>query len=106
MNMIGAVGLGVFALMVVTVASGRAQTSPSGRTKNSEVPSISQEKMVQSVPAGTEKSVSEFTPLFMIGRVPVYLWAPVEPPYNPNANRDPAADPLWLAGMATPQSGF
>jgi len=106
MNMISAVGLGVLALMAATVATGRAQNAPSGRTKTSKVPAISQEKKVQSIPTITERSVPEATPLFMIGGVPVYLWAPVEPPYNAHANLDPAADPLWLAGMSTPQSGF
>lgn len=34
-------------------------------------------------------------PLFHIGGLPVYAWAPVEAPYNGAANRNLAADPLW-----------
>jgi hypothetical protein len=98
MNTISAAILGASALMVATVAPGRAQ--------NSEVPSMSQTTRVQSAPAGTGRTVPQLTPLFTIGGVPVYLWAPVEPPYNTHAGQDLATDPLWMAGMATPQSGF
>ena len=98
MNRIGAVVLGASALMVATVAAGRAQRS--------EVPSASQTTTAQSVPAGTGRNIPESKPLFMIGGVGVYLWAPVEPPYDANANRNLAADPLWEAGMSTAQSGF
>jgi hypothetical protein len=95
MNTISAVVLGASALLVATVASGRAQ--------NSEVPSMSQTAKIQSAPAGTERNMPQLTPLFMIGGVPVYLWAPLEPPYDAHAN---ATDPLWETGMATGQSGF
>jgi hypothetical protein len=35
------------------------------------------------------------SPLFTIGGVGVHVWAPVEPHYNGEANRDPAAESLW-----------
>jgi hypothetical protein len=80
--------LGASVLMVATVASGRARSS--------EVPGVSQATPAQPIPAGNNSSVPQSTPLFTIGGVVgVYLWAPVEPAYDANANRDPTANPLW-----------
>lgn len=95
MNRIGAVMLGASALMVATVASGRAESSA--------VTSASEATTSRLAPTG---GIPEKTPLFTIGGVGVYLWAPVEPPYNANSNRNGAADPLWEAGMPTAESGF
>ena len=33
--------------------------------------------------------------LFWIGNLPVRLWAPVQPSYDPMANRNGAANPSW-----------
>ena len=94
MNRIGAIALGASVLMVATVASGRARSS--------EVPGASQATPAQSVPAGNKSSVPQSTPLFTIGGVVgVYLWAPVEPAYDANANRDLAANPLWESSPTT-----
>jgi hypothetical protein len=88
MNGISAMALGAFVLMVAAVASGRA--------RGSEVPGTSHATPAQSVPAGNKSSVPPSTPLFTIGGVlGVYLWAPVEPAYDANANRDLAAKSLW-----------
>ena len=38
------------------------------------------------------------SPLLTIGGLDVRVWAPMEPHYNGEANRDPAAEPLWGAG--------
>jgi hypothetical protein len=35
------------------------------------------------------------SPLFNFGGLDFRVWAPVEPHYNTDANRDPASDPLW-----------
>ena len=94
MNRIGAIALGASVLMVATVASGRARSS--------EVPGASQATSAQSVPAGNESRVPQSTPLFTIGGVVgVYLWAPVEPAYDANANRNIAANPLWESSGPT-----
>jgi hypothetical protein len=95
MNRIGAIVLGASVLMVATAASGRAQSS--------EIPSASQATPTQSVPDVTESSPRQSTPLFTFGGMTVYLWAPVEPPYDANMNRSSAADPLWESGMPTAQ---
>jgi hypothetical protein len=98
MNSIGAVVLGASAVMVAALPPARAQTS--------EVPTINQATTAPSIPAGTESAMPRSSPLFSIGGVPVYLWAPVAPPYSTNANRNLAADPLTEAGMPTAHSGF
>jgi hypothetical protein len=36
--------------------------------------------------------------LFTIGGLDLHIWAPVEPHYNGEANRDPAGEPLWTPG--------
>jgi hypothetical protein len=38
------------------------------------------------------------SPLFTIGGVEVRVWAPVEPPYNAEANGNLAARDIWSAG--------
>jgi hypothetical protein len=38
------------------------------------------------------------SPLFAIDGLDVHIWAPLEPHYNGEADRDPAAEPLWNAG--------
>jgi hypothetical protein len=94
MNGIGAIALAASVLMVATVASGRARSS--------EVPGASKATPAQSVPAGNKSSVPPSTPLFTIGGVVgVYLWAPVEPAYDANANRNIAANPLWESSGPT-----
>jgi hypothetical protein len=37
------------------------------------------------------------SPLLTIGGLDVRVWAPMEPHYNGEANRDSAAEPLWGA---------
>jgi len=37
-------------------------------------------------------------PLFAIGGLEVRIWAPMEPPYNGAANRDPAGELFWNGG--------
>jgi hypothetical protein len=32
---------------------------------------------------------------FMLGRMPVQVWAPVVPPYDTTADRNGASNPLW-----------
>jgi hypothetical protein len=94
MNRIGAIALGASVLMVATVTSGRARSS--------EVPGANQATPAQPVPAGNTGSVPDSTPLFTIGGlVGVYLWAPVEPAYDANANRDLAANPSWESSGPT-----
>jgi hypothetical protein len=47
---------------------------------------------------GFARDESQSPPLFTIGGVGVRVWAPMEPHYNGEANRDPAAESLWGPG--------
>jgi hypothetical protein len=98
MNRIRAIVLGASVLMVATAASGRAR-SP-------EVPSASQATPTQSAPGVTESSAPQSAPLFTFRGMTVYLWAPVEPTYDADMNRNSAADPMWEWGMAPAQGDF
>ena len=98
MKRTGAAVLGLFAVMVATGVSAAAQ-SP-------QTPGISHEVTGSSVASGTEGSVPQSHTLFTIAGVGVSVWAPVEPFYNGNANRNLAADPLWEAVPPPAPSGF
>ena len=99
MNTIGAVVVGVSALMVATVASAQVKTPDN--------PNLGQSTMAQSGPAGTESGVPPSPPLFMIGGLSVHLSASVEPVHNANSNGNPSADvSLWEAQETEPQPGF
>jgi hypothetical protein len=41
---------------------------------------------------------AQTSPLFTIGGFEVHLWAPVAPPYNAEANGDPATRDIWSPG--------
>jgi hypothetical protein len=47
--------------------------------------------------AGSDPTGQQSRPLFNIGGLPVYVGAPVEPPYDSAENRNLAADPIWGA---------
>jgi hypothetical protein len=44
---------------------------------------------------GSARDESRSPPVFTIGGLDVHVWAPVEPHYNGEANRDPTAESLW-----------
>lgn len=93
MHRMGAVVLGASALMAATVGSGWA--------RRAAVPSADDASSVP--PAVAESTAPQATPLFTIGGMTVYLWAPVEPAYNANMNRNSAGDPLWESEMPNAQ---
>ena len=47
---------------------------------------------------GSARGGAQSPALFTIGGMNVRVWAPMEPHYNTEADRDPAAEPLWGAG--------
>ena len=47
---------------------------------------------------GSARNEPGSPPLFTIGGVDVRVWAPVEPHYNGEANRDPTEESLWGPG--------
>ncbi len=94
MKTIGAVMLGASVLLLAAASPSYAQ--------NSKLSNARQESPTQSLQGGTERSLPQSQPLFIIGKdVGVHLWAPVQPHYDTHANRNFAADPLWEAQSGT-----
>jgi hypothetical protein len=87
MNSIGAAVLSATALMLATVAVAHAQ-SPGG-------PGLGQETQSPFVAPDPTQGEPASHPLFTIGGVEAHIWAPVEPHYDANNNRNLAANPLW-----------
>ena len=87
MKAFGAVVLGMAALVAATAASAQAQI-PEG-------PDTGQMARAPALPPAPRDGKPQSRALFTIGGVEVHLWAPVEPPYDPDLNRNLAADPLW-----------
>jgi len=98
MKRTGAAVLGLFAVMVATGVSAAAQ-SP-------QTPSMSQAVTGSSDASGTVEGLPQSHTLFTIAGLGVSVWAPVEPVYNGNANRNLAADPLWEAVPPPAPPGF
>jgi hypothetical protein len=60
----------------------------------------------QPSPNASQRMIAPYTPpgpgiptaprhLLSIGKLPIGVWAPVQPPYDSRANRNVAANPLW-----------
>jgi hypothetical protein len=81
-------GVVLVALAVGVASAASAQTRP---------PDISgTERTAPMLPNEVAPPVAKSPPvLFWIGNLPVRLWAPVEPSYDPAANRTFADDPSW-----------
>ena len=84
----------VLALVVTTAASAQVK-QPAADPPPRPVASESQTVTAQPVPTNPDATVTQPRPLFNIGKVPVVVWAPVEPPYDANMNRTQAANPVW-----------
>jgi len=81
-------------LAFMTVGSAQAgKPSPAGKTQ--PAPGASQTARAPYSPPGPDQGVGQSRPLFVVGGVPVVLWAPVQPPYNSRMNRPAAAGQWW-----------
>jgi hypothetical protein len=87
MNPIRTALLGATALMVADVAPSHAQ--------NRTVATFNQTVRAPALPPELPANPQQSRPLFTIGGFGVYLWAPVESPYDAAMNRNLAADPAW-----------
>ena len=87
MKIIGATILGATALMFATVAPVHAQSA--------QVPDQSQVTEAPFFPPSPWPTEPGPPSLFSIAGFNAYLWAPVEPQYDANNNRNLAADPFW-----------
>ena len=90
MNRIIAVVFGVLAVAGATAAY--------GQERNPQMPSASD--IIGPVSGGieSERSDRQSLPLFTFGGLEVRVWAPVEPHYSSEANRNLADQPFWGAG--------
>jgi len=77
----------VAAITLATIASAQAQ--------NPQVPSQDQTTTAPALVPNPTPNPPQSRPLFTIGHFEVHLWAPVEPPYDANDNRNQAANPVW-----------
>jgi hypothetical protein len=81
-------GAVLVALAVAAASAASAQTRPPAVTGT--------ERTAPMLPNEIAPPVSKSPPvLFWIGDLPVRLWAPVEPTYDPAANRSAADNPSW-----------
>jgi hypothetical protein len=87
MNPIMTAALGSLALLAASAAYAQQRNSPAAGASY----------VFGAGPAsgGSPVDAPGSSPLFTIGGVGVHVWAPVEPHYNGEANRDPAAESLW-----------
>jgi hypothetical protein len=95
----------IFVTLALTASTLMAATAASAQVKKPvadppprPVPAESQTVTAQSVPTNPDASVTQPRALFNIGNVPVDVWAPVEPPYDANMNRNQAANPVFEQG--------
>jgi hypothetical protein len=92
MKIIGAAILGATALMVATAASAR---EPVQQDPNQLVPSLNQQTEAPYYTPPPPPVQPAWHPLFTIAGFDGRLWAPIEPHYDANNNRNLAANPLW-----------
>ena len=90
MNRIIAVAFGGLAVVAASTAH--------GQERSSLTPDAGYVFGVGPAADGSGRDEPRSPPLFTLGGVDVRVWAPVEPHYSGDANRDPAAEPLWGAG--------
>jgi hypothetical protein len=78
-----------------------------GPDKTRAAPAIRQTFEQQADTSSSLTAAPQMRHWLTIGNVGVGIWAPVEPAYDPNANRTLAGNPLWEAGRTTASpSGF
>jgi len=71
-----------------------AASAAYGQERHSSVADASYVSGIGPAADGSAQDEPRSPPLFAIGGLDVRLWAPVQPYYNGEANRDPAEEPL------------
>ncbi len=94
MNSIAASALCAALPAFVMVGSAQA-VKPSPASQTTPAPGASQTARAPFTPSAPDQRISQSRPLFVVGGVPVVVWAPVQPPYNGRMSRTAAAGPLW-----------
>jgi hypothetical protein len=97
MKMFWTLALTASALVVATAAF--AQVKKPNADPAPRVVALEGQRVTAPPPlTNPDASITGPRPLFKIGKVPVEVWAPVEPPYDAHLNRSEAADPIWEEG--------
>ena len=86
------------AILVFSVSALTVGAVPMAHAQSAAVPGTTETTQASTIPSGPGQGTQQSAPLFMIGRMPVQVWAPVESPYNANMNRTAADNPMWEAG--------
>ena len=87
MNQIMALAFGGLAVMAASTAHGQERSTLTPDTGHT----LGIGPAADGSPPGEPRS----SPLFTLGGLDVHVWAPVEPHYNADANRDPAGEAFW-----------
>jgi hypothetical protein len=74
-------------MMVASTANGQERRSP--------LPDIGHALGIGSAADGAAQDEPQSRPRFTVGNLDIRVWAPVEPHYNPDANRNLAGEPPW-----------
>jgi hypothetical protein len=90
MNVILTAALGGLAMVAASAAF--------GQERSSLAPDTGYELGTEPGANGSAQGEPRTFPLFTLGDLDVRVWTPLEPHYNAEANRDPAAEPFWGAG--------
>jgi hypothetical protein len=88
-----AIGAAIMAAFVITVA-----TPAGAQVPGPTAPGGNELTSTSSAPTAPGGSGWQTAPVFTLGRDGVYVWTPVAPPYNAQANGDLAARDIWGAG--------
>ncbi|HET6234741.1 MAG TPA: hypothetical protein VFE41_07220 [Acetobacteraceae bacterium] len=92
MNRLSAIAFGAVVAVATTAAYGQ---EPSATVLSTTPAARAPYYYPDNVELSSRQSA---TPLFTIGGFAGQIWAPVKPPYNTEADRNLAADPMWDAG--------
>ncbi|MDR3534894.1 MAG: hypothetical protein P4L71_00215 [Acetobacteraceae bacterium] len=87
MNTISTAAFGAFVIMAASAAHGQQPDVDMSATSRMDT---ARPDLTVVAPQSAQQS----RPLFMLGSVEVHLWAPIQLPYDPHANRNFAADPF------------
>ena len=95
MNKIIVSSAGAFALWAAASASVQAQSIAPIPLPPPQGPAASETTQAPYTSSNLDRSAAESRPLFYLGKLPVVVWAPVEPPYSSKANGTVAANWPW-----------
>jgi hypothetical protein len=87
MNQLVAVAFGGLAMLAAAATHGQERTAPS--------PDAGYTVGTGPASGGASPGEPRAAPLFNFGGLDVGVWAPVEPPYSTDGDRDPAGESFW-----------